>query len=183
MIGEMLAVGIPVYMDDFRNKFGSSNLLSEIENFKCINYGGCGIVASAIAKVLEEYGIECGIRVVDYHNDESSLVPLEQAKNNLAMNRINEWDKQGVDMNHLVVHVDGVDIDSRGEYQRDYATHPGLLTADEVFEVAVEHDEGWNQSFNRDDKWLLYYAARHATIETLKEVLPAHEKSKTITIH
>lgn len=178
-VAEALKVGIPVHMLDFKDAMGTWA-------FEFINHGGCGIVASAIAEVLEEYGIEHGVRVVNYDGRDTDI---EEARNNVErISDINDWDRNGVSMNHVIIDIDGQLIDSTGDYNelfesRDHFTLcKGKLFTHEIRKMSL-NDRGWNPEFNRDYKWVLYYAARTATIETLKEILPEHPKSKTITIH
>lgn len=132
-------------------------LNSEISN---INRGGCCVVASMIAPLLDRH-FPTRIRVFGWDYEETAGIDLTDVHKELTINNTTEWNKKGVFFSHVVVEF----THRRQTYQmdtdrvhrcKDVAMYPEYVAydGDLSFQAAIDLANdctGWNRAFNRGD--------------------------------
>lgn len=133
-----------------------------------INYGGCCVYASAVAKRLEELGVKVDVCVPDY----ADVATVEDARNNLQRNGVlgvcaREWAEAGISFNHVAVRYrngfrwythdtdathtgrDGFGCSDWRPNEPRYTALPDGMTPDEAWTIS-DDPRGWNSTFKRE---------------------------------
>lgn len=130
-----------------------------------LNYGGCGVFASRIAKAIQPYVTELECAVIAYSYSYNPHVDLNDIKRkNSNLNSIRDWSNNGVSFNHVVLrfkyrgkqwYYDSENIiggnvvtDRLKRTFRGYVVD-GHLTIDEITQLSDNLD-GWNSQFDRE---------------------------------
>lgn len=117
------------------------------------NNGGCGVIASCVARKLEKLGVKADVVVIRDRYCPGKDIP--EVRVQLRPNpTVREWNQAGVRVHHLMLRItlpDGEEVfwDSngvRGEAAGPTMKHP--FTIAELHAMARERD-GWNNWFDR----------------------------------
>lgn len=149
-----------------------SNLYNTLSNIQktatkeiyCLNFGGCGVFAVAIAKELQKRNIPCEIITVAYSAKSSpSNVKSNLLSTKESLKCCDAWDSNGLGRNHVGVRFkyNGItftyDSDAirrsvrkfgqNGAWECNYPYGEGMSTED--MKKLVEKKHGWNSDFDR----------------------------------
>jgi glycogen synthase len=137
------------------------------------NYGGCGVVAAAVGRVLERNGFKVSIIVQGYDD-------LEHIKQNLSAewHDLQDWHAAGLTAfyhGRVMFEKDGEtyvydtddDVMTMAQLQNHTTLCKGVLTVEEVEKLA-DAEYGWNSQFPRSTIPTIY----ELTDKLLAEVLP-----------
>lgn len=130
---------------------------NSLQRFHSLNSGGCGVVAAAVARELEEHGVR--YEIVTNHD----FADVDEARQNVSDPfDMGEWEQNGVYFGHVAVKVwlnerrAGI-WDSEGFIPAESNTFPafpelelarGSFTLEEM-EAFIHQRSHWNAAFDR----------------------------------
>lgn len=128
-------------------------------NIDSINAGGCAFFASELAQRMQAAGIEdFSIAVFgDVIEDESELVPIEEAINDMLswdgdLNSIYSWNDNGIHFAHVVIEWRGIKWDAvepfEGTKWRGAFQYEGEFPEDSLHAIG-QCSDGWNCMYDR----------------------------------
>ena len=134
-----------------------NDILNDVNNnYRRINWGGCGFMAGIIAQHLTP--IVHDIKIVSY-GCWSSNSNIDKARPKVSHNSMSGWEEYGVGFGHVWVEfkwngswyaIDCEGIIPRKEMHHKWG-HPcgGSWTVKEIKAIS-NNRQGWNSTFNRD---------------------------------
>lgn len=121
--------------------------LQFLNSIPAINYGGCGIAAYCLSKVLERHQMPKSKALMLFQlGDEAVVVRNIDGLYNSKINKLSSC-------SHVICENSGVFFDSCGEFPISdmMIKHKYILVCDtdELYSV-IKHGKGWNCRFNRE---------------------------------
>lgn len=124
-----------------------------------INWGGCCVFASRVAKRLEGVVERVAVRVGNDYGEYYDGQHLDHVRNNIQKNTPRQWNRHGIYFAHVIVEFDyrgrtyhydalGAKKARNSTNMHGYPIIDGELTVQEATELA-NVKAGWNPSFDR----------------------------------